>query len=86
MEFFRALSAVTKYFDGWFTWLSDLGGTSSRFEVTGVDVVTMSTVVIAIFTVLLFVWQYRQLRHSKLVANADIKFALYEKRLSVFLS
>ncbi|WP_152612806.1 hypothetical protein [Leisingera sp. ANG-M6] len=54
------------------------------FDVTGVGVNVWSTAIIAAFTVLLFVWQWRQFRLSRTVARANYRLSLYEKRLDVF--
>lgn len=54
-------------------------------KITGADTMVWSTVIIAVFTTLLFAWQWRQFRHTKKVANANYKFSLYERRLETYL-
>lgn len=45
---------------------------------------TGATTVIALFTIAMFVLQFRQHQHDKKVANAKYKFALFDKRLQVY--
>lgn len=56
------------------------------FEFPGADLTTWSTVVIALFTVGLFIWQWRFLSHARMVADVNYKFSLHDKRLRVYMA
>jgi len=50
-----------------------------------ITIATIATVVIALFTIAMFILQWRQHTHDKKVSNADYKLKLYDKRLSFLL-
>ncbi len=54
------------------------------WDITDVGAATYATIIIAVLTLCVFVLQYRQHRHNKIVTNANYQIALFDKRMETY--